>query len=131
MTIPDALLHRTRRHFFQTCGFGIGSLGAGLCHESTAVRTSPGGKSAAFCPESEEHYLSVHGRRPVAARFIRQQTSIKEVRRPNPVRRTSSRESGSPLSEAYRNYWVRLTNSGKLGKVAPVVGLTSATRDGG
>ena len=88
---------------------------AGLGHESTAVRTSSGGKSAAFRPESKEHHLSIHGRWSVAARSY--STANRRLRKYDgqPCPEDLIKESVSPLSEAYRNYWVLLTNFGKLG----------------
>src|SRR6476660_9699398 len=53
MTIPDALLHRTRRHFFQTCGFGIGSLALASVTNQRLFAQALAAKAPHFAPKAK------------------------------------------------------------------------------
>jgi hypothetical protein len=53
MNTQDVLLHRTRRHFFQTCGFGIGSLALASVTNQRLFAQALASKAPHFAPKAK------------------------------------------------------------------------------
>ena len=115
----------TRRHFFQQSGFGIGC--ARRSRSLLERRSRPGRRSPARTSRpSQEHHLSVHGGRAVAARPVRSQAEAAAARRPAHSRKSSSKGSASPSSKARRSCSGRPTVRTPRAVAAPSLGAAAA-----